>query len=308
MAFINSFLNPLQFANPLFGGIGMGGFGGGLASLAGAMLGGVLGGEMGGFAGFAMGGFPGAMIGGSLGSMLGSILGSGMGQCGCHPPVNYCPGYGGYPQPYGGNPGFSPRNCCCCDDDAGGLQQNNPGGPIQYTTHGGYGVNVNGSTVQITTPNGKHEVVEWGDPHEKLDGQAVQHDGTGDQWDAKTRTLILGDGTRITMDAQGHNTPIQSTSIYDGNRNIQINNNNNQVTHDSSNPWDTWERENDQTTGETGYFGPDGKGGYTLTDMYNQSPCGNITPAYKDLGNVGDSWWKSLLCDFGFPQNTSVFA
>src|SRR5437870_4326929 len=81
----------------------------------------------------------------------------------------------------------------------GQLSQSAPGQPIEYTAHGGYKVCVNGDKVSITDPTGKHNVTEWGDAHERVGGKEVG------QWDDKTRSILLSDGARVSMQApDGH--------------------------------------------------------------------------------------------------------
>jgi hypothetical protein len=317
--------NPLMgMMNPMMmGGFGGGMFGGGgMGSLMGSMFGGQMGGGIGGFAGLMMGGPMGMMMGSGLGQMLGGLLGGLMGGASQQQPNYGCPGYGspyqsgyqngyqngyqagleaaegggygGYGGGYGGGCGGFPAGPGGMDASPNGnsLTQSGPGKPTTYTTPGGYTVNMDGSDVKITDPSGKTTTEDWGDPHEKVNGQAVDAGSNGDHWTDNQRTILLGDGTRITMGANGGvNSPITNTSIYTANgQEVQYNNQNNTVTQNSWNPYQTERDAANQTTGETGYFGPNGNGGTSLVNLYDQSPSGQITPQHQDLYNNNSDW------------------
>lgn len=202
---------------------------------------------------------------------------------------NCCPGY---QQPWGHQCG--PQNHCHQGpggNPGGQLCQEKDGKPIKYTTSGGYNVEVNGHDVKITDPNG-HVLNSWGDPHEKLDGKHIK------DWEGKQRSIILGDGTKITMSATGAQGVTTNTSIYDGNQNVQINNEGNHITHHSANPWDTWSREGRQYDGETAVFRPTWDGGAAYYNIYNQDQNLNITRNWDPLARVlGDGKVKDYYDD-----------
>lgn len=288
----------------------------------------------GGLIGTVLGGFNPLM--GIVGATLGGLLGGTMGShqqgsfCNQHNPAHqqcasYPPGmghhfggpqYGGYNQspqmgmnPYGqphwGNPAqcgpnmnfnfghqCPPSRCCPQQPQQGQLQQEKEGKPITYTTAGGYTVHVDKHTITITDPNGKNEVKHWGDPHEKLNGKHIK------DWEGKQRTLILGDGTKITMSADGPKGVTLNTSIYDGNQNVQINNSKNEVWHHSLNPYDTMHREMTQYDGETSVFFTQNNGSAVYNTIYQQDDKFNITPGYKALGATGSYTNPSKVYNF----------
>jgi hypothetical protein len=302
----------------------MAGFGIGIGAAAAGMSGnqshiGAWGGAIaGGLVGFSIGGPIGALAGGALGALFGnSVQNSCQQYPQCPPYGQYFPGCGGgnygnfggygnyggcgfpqggygFPNPaayglmqYGGcfpppqqqQPCYPPQCQQPCSQ-GGQLQQGGPGQPINYTTSGGYKVNVNGTTVTITDPSGKHTVTHSGDPHEYVDGQHVK------DWDEKTRSLVLGDGTRITMNATAHNGTITDTSIYDGAEEVKINNQNNTVNSVGFNPYKTAYDQTHQSAGETGYFGIDASGAEVYKDLFKQNPDLSVTPYNRDISTL----------------------
>jgi hypothetical protein len=164
---------------------------------------------------------------------------------------------------------------------------------MEYKTSGGYTIKVDKHTITITDPKGKNKVEHWGDPHENLNGKHIK------DWEGKQRTIILEDGTKITMTAQGPQGVTESTSIYDGRQNVQINNNTNQVTHHSMNPRDTARRERNQYDGETSIFATNNRTGVaTYSNIYTQDSSFNITGSYQQLGRTGG---------YANPNNTRDF-
>jgi len=311
------------FGSIFGGGSSLFGSSSGMAGgLGGGMLGGLAGMLMTG--GNPMGMMLGGLLGGLLGNLLGNMFNQQPQQpqyAGYYPqpsgnqgygqPQNGCPSQNegmpigcGYPpgsqwnpqqQNWGGQnwggchpPCQPPQNGCgACQQPQNGCQQggtmtqSGPGQPLTFTSPGGYKVNMNGSTVTVTSPNGQNTVQEWGDPHEKVNGQSV------DNWNGNTRTLLLPDGTRVTMNANASNQPIQSTSIYSGGQEYQINNNNNTITSQSFNPYQTAQDAHNQSMGNTASIGYNQSGAFTMMNLFNQSPCMNITPYYQDLATVG---------------------
>lgn len=245
--------------NPMMGGYGMmGGMGG--------MMGGM--GMMGGYG--MMGGMMG-MGGMSMGGMMmspGMFGGFGMTMNG-----------GMYGPPQGGRAQYG------MGMQGGQLTQEGKGKPIGYTTSGGYKVNVNGTTVTITDPTGKNTVKHWGDPHENVNGKTIK------DWEGKDRSLVLGDGTKITMNADGPKGVINNTSIYDGNQAIQINNKNNEITNVSFNPYQTKMMDAYQPDGETSYVGPNRKGDFIYKNIYTQDQNLGVHDNNKLLAKSENSFW-----------------
>ncbi|MEW6280985.1 MAG: hypothetical protein AB1758_20395, partial [Candidatus Eremiobacterota bacterium] len=183
--------------------------------------------------------------------------------CGCHPHqcMPQC-------QPGQQQPNFG-----------GTLQQDCKGKPIEYTTSGGYKVTVNHDKVTILDPCG-NKVEQSGDPHEHVNGKHIK------DWDGKARSIILPDGTKITMNASGPHGVTEHTSIYDGTQNVQIDNRSNTVESRSFNPWDTAGRERTQMDGETAYMGYGQDGSLIYRNIYKQNENGQVIPFFQDLART----------------------
>jgi len=89
---------------------------------------------------------------------------------------------------------------------------------INYTTTGGWKVSVDGTTIKLTSKDGKDTTTIWGDPH------VTEADGSKWDWTDDTATFMLSDGTKITMDAASAKGLVKTTSIYDKDQYIKINN------------------------------------------------------------------------------------
>lgn len=173
-------------------------------------------------------------------------------------------------------------------NSGGELSQSADGQPISYTTSGGWTIDVNNDKTTFTDPN-TGQVLEYsGDPHEYLNGEHVK------DWESSQRTVQLPDGTKVTLSATAANGLTTNTSIYDGNRNIQIDNTGNLITSDSTSYYDTQQRERAQYDGEVATLGYNADGGLIYTDLYNQDANFQTTSNYKDIarsdgsGNVTD--------------------
>ncbi|MBS2037303.1 hypothetical protein JST97_20110 [bacterium] len=173
-------------------------------------------------------------------------------------------------------------------NNGGQLSQSADGEPISYTTSGGWTINVNNDKTSFTDP-ATGQVLEYsGDPHEYLNGEHVK------DWEGNQRTVQLPDGTKVTLSATAANGLTTNTSIYDGNRNIQIDNTGDLVTSDNTNYYDTQQREQAQYDGEVATLGYNADGGLIYNDLYNQDANFQFTSNYKDIarsdgsGNVTD--------------------
>ena len=186
-----------------------------------------------------------------------------------------CAGYYPQNQNYGGQQGYNNR------PNYGGQLKGGDGKPIEYKTSGGYNVQINGGEITITDPKGEHKVVHSGDPHEYVDGKNVK------DWDEKTRSLILGDGTKITMNAEGPKGVIDNYSIYDGAESIQVTAKGNKIDNVSFDPRQRQWADANQADGETAYMGYNNKGQFTYTDVYKQNENLGVTPYYKDIAGAG---------------------
>ncbi|MDQ7825666.1 MAG: hypothetical protein RDV48_22895 [Candidatus Eremiobacteraeota bacterium] len=216
-------------------------------------------------------GFPGYNSYGSYGN-YGSYANAYAGQGGSYANAGYYPPYQ-QPQP--------PMNY------GGQLSQDGAGKPITYKTSGGWNVEINGGKLTITDPSGKHKVEHSGDPHEYVDGKHIK------DWDEKTRSLILADGTKITMNATGPQGVIENYSIYDGAESIKIDANGNKIQNVSYNPYQRYWNDANQTDGETAYVGYGRNGNFIYKDIYKQDENLNVTPMYRDLARVDNHWWNN---------------
>jgi hypothetical protein len=290
---------------------------GGASSMgAEALLGNLLSSLLGGASGNPMGGLIGSLLGGLIGGSLGQHRNGGFANhrhpqhtgASCYPPsgngsfggshgggynCSPCSGSGQYGQPHWSRPQCSnvnfnfnfghhcPPSQSCHQQGPGRrdgkLSQEKEGKPIEYTTSGGYKVRVNKHDIIVTDPSGKNTVKHHGDPHEEVNGKHVK------DWEGKQRTVVLGDGTKITMNADGPKGVTLGTSIYDGRQNIQIQNTENKITHHSFNSLDTLMRELRQHDGETASFRTNRNGTGNYSNIYNEDSNFNISSLYKIL-------------------------
>lgn len=179
---------------------------------------------------------------------------------------------------------FDGDHSCGCHGQggrqSGQLSQEAEGKPISYTTSGGYKVSVDGSTINVTDPNGKNTVKTWGDPHESVNGQHVS------DWQGKQRTIVLDDGTKLTMEAQAANGVVQSMNIFDGNQSVSIDNTANKVTGHTYNPYETRALDQQQYDGSVAYLRNSSNGSMSFANMYTQDENFNIDRNYQLLATV----------------------
>lgn len=268
-----------SFGGPQLGGYGCPPFGNQYGGGFGNQFGGGFGGGFGGNFGY-QNQFPGGMS--PWGGQFGQQWGGGQGCFG--PGHNFNFGH------------QCPQSCCCPGQRPPEGQLDQKGGqgkPIEYKTSGGYTVKVDKHTITVTDPQGKNTVEHWGDPHENLNGKHIK------DWEGKQRSIILGDGTKITMSAQGPQGVTETMSIYDGRQNVQIDNYKNQITHHSMNPWDTMHRERSQYDGETAIFRTNQRtGASTYSNVYTQDINFGINHAYQALGSTGGFANPKQINDF----------
>jgi hypothetical protein len=142
-------------------------------------------------------------------------------------------------------------SCDVTPQPRGGLVQQ-PNGTFEYASRSGrWKVRVDQHTITATRSLGstyqwKWEV--WGDPHENLNGKHI-----GD-WNGTRRTLLLDDGTKITMDAAGAQGVVLTTSIYDGAQSHEIGNVGNVLRHSCVHAQTTTQREGAELDGETAHL------------------------------------------------------
>lgn len=171
---------------------------------------------------------------------------------------------------------------------AGTMEQAVATGPLTYRT-------VNGETVikidlhKITTTLQCRNTWEvWGDPHENLNGKHMK------DWldPGLRRTLLLPDGVKITMHADGPHHVVHTTSIYDGAHCYQIDNNTNILTHTCIDGTDAAQREADEYDGETAVMDLLATEVAAVVNVYDQQPGAPGEPdqiQYDafDLGTTG---------------------
>lgn len=230
--------------------------------------------------GFPGGGFPGC-----------NFPRPGIAPGGCFPP--YQPNWGGHcppqqcprpcPRPLPGP--WGPRPQGPTHPNGGQLCGGN-GKPVEYTTSGGYKVKVNKHTILVTDPSGKKTLKTWGDPHMNLinneNGKRSEKHIT--DWQKKDYTLMLPDGTKITMHANNPKGVTNTMSIYDRNQAIQIDNRKNSVTHRSFDARTRWQMDAREADGQTAFFGVDRHGDAIYNNLYFQ---GNDFKIQSDFYRVG---------------------
>lgn len=320
----------------MFGGGWGGQMGGCCNNMTGGRKGALIGGLVGMLLGGAMscGNPMGMLLGGGLGALLGNQIGNHHGgqNCGhqhphhggahCYPPTHggnwgghhcgsygnqspyyphnhgqphWCPPYQGGGHQYPGHNHHWGHNCPpqrrCCHNPGGELCQEKKGKPISYTTSGGYKVKVNKHNIEITDPSGKNTVKHWGDPHENLNGKHIK------DWEGKQRSIILGDGTKLTMSATGPHGVTTNTSIYDGNQSISIDNNKNEITQHSFNPHVARRLEAGQYDGETAVFRTGWNGEARYYNIYKQDENFGITRLFQRLASTSGGKVNDLYDD-----------
>lgn len=150
-----------------------------------------------------------------------------------------------------------------------GITKKLENGSVEYQSRGGYKVNMNGSTVTITDPDGSKTTKIWGDPHVK------EADGSNWDWSSKTATFLLPDGTKVTMNAESADGVVKSTNIYDGGNLLKVDNS--KMTYESQyDPQKAYLQDIQEADGKT--YATQNKGD-DWTEIYNQEKAGDpITP------------------------------
>lgn len=159
---------------------------------------------------------------------------------------------------------------------------------LDFVTPGGYTIRIGTHTVTITDAMGMNTIQHWGDPHENLNGKHIKDWGGPAGWDGARRSVLLGDGSKVTMESSGWQGLILLTSIYAGGQNIQFDNAANEVVHRSTDPLDTQQRERAQYDGETALFrSSDATGIATYTNVYNENAQFEQASFAVPLGTTG---------------------
>lgn len=175
------------------------------------------------------------------------------------------------------------NSCTGGGDDPTGTPQ-----PLHYVTDGGYTIKVDFHTVTITDPAGKNTIQHWGDPHENLNGKHIKDWGGGPQWHGLHRTVLLGDDSKVTMEARGPHAVTQWTAIYDGDSHIQFDNCRNQISWQGNDYAETGQLERTQYDGETASFITDpGTGVARYDNLYNEDESLERVDTPTPLGTTG---------------------
>ena len=183
----------------------------------------------------------------------------------------------------------------------GQMRQAVEGEPMEYITRSGnWSIKVDTSTITVTrsTLCQTATIQHWGHPHENLNGKHVK------DWLDDRCSLLLDDGTKITMHADGPHGVVSKMSIYDGPNSFEINNDHNNVVEASTDLAVGQQRDEADADGETAYgsFVPNntpGAIGYLdYRNIYTQNEPGPapqcvadpVDPSCVDvpLGTTGD--------------------
>lgn len=175
-----------------------------------------------------------------------------------------------------------------CPLYADGFDEIDAGQPVAYVTSGGYTVTINRHTITVYDALDVNKVEHWGDPHENLNGKHIKDWGGEPEWDGARRSLVLADGTKLTMEAEGAQGVVLHTSIYDGDENLQVDNCRNALEHHGIDATDTALRDAAQHDGETASFTTHAETAVAIyTNVYNEDAAFDIVEFSVPLGETG---------------------
>ena len=136
------------------------------------------------------------------------------------------------------------------DGERGTLTQEAAGGKLKYVSRSGnWVIEVNKYTINVLRiicgqAPGSWQI--WGDGgHANLNGKHVK------DWLITRNSVLLDDGTKITMHANAPNDVVRITSIYDGPHHHEIDNDNNTVRHSSADAAEAAQHDAAEADGET---------------------------------------------------------
>lgn len=167
---------------------------------------------------------------------------------------------------------------------------------MAYASRSGrWTVNIDQRTITVIRKIGSTYQAEWeiwGDPHENLNGKHIK------DWEGRRRTLLLDDGTKMTMDAEGPQRVVLTTSIYDGAQSHEIGNLGNEIRHSCVNAQTATQCEAMELDGETAHLvilrSPASVAGglfveniYTETAGTDDAPVRTFDPTL--LGEMGEA-------------------
>jgi hypothetical protein len=175
-----------------------------------------------------------------------------------------------------------------CPLYADGFDTIGVGQPVAYVTSGGYSITIDRHTITVVDALAFNKVEHWGDPHENLNGKHIKDWGGEQEWDGSRRSLVLDDGTKLTMEAEGEQGVVLHTSIYDGDENLQVDNCRNALEHHGVDATDTAMRDGQQHDGETARFATDVETAVaTYLNVYNEDADFDIVEFSVLLGETG---------------------
>lgn len=177
---------------------------------------------------------------------------------------------------------------CSTTDPRGRLLQQDAG-MIEYTTASGlWTIKIDLHTITLTQ-SGRFSWQVWGDPHENLNGKHIK------DWLTTRRTLLLDDGTKVTMHADGPHGVVHTTSIYDGAQSHEIGNVGNEIRHSCVDAQVAASRDAAEADGETAVLvnlkGPAMLLGYLYVEnVYTETDVdANAEFRTEMLGETGDA-------------------
>lgn len=168
------------------------------------------------------------------------------------------------------------------------VQAGGAGTPMLFTTSAGYAITIDRHTVTIEDPYAFNSVQNWGDPHENLNGKHVKDWGGMPGWDGMSRTVLLGGGAKVTMQAAGPTGVTEQTFIYDTDQNVRFDNNSNLILHHGVDAGETAWLDGAQHDGETARFQTDPATAIALYDnVYNEDDAFVMTAFNVPIGSTG---------------------
>lgn len=185
--------------------------------------------------------------------------------------------------------------CPASGEVRGRLTQATAGQPIDYVSRSGdWVIKIDKHTITVTRVGDFFTWQVWGDPHENLNGKHIK------DWldPGLRRTLLLQDGTKITMHADGPDRVVHTTSIYDGPESHEIGNTANEVRHSCVDGAVALQREAQEPDGETAVLsvlrtGHSLIGAMFVANVYDEQPAGAGEPhtlhfSAQPLGFTGE--------------------
>jgi len=161
----------------------------------------------------------------------------------------------------------------------------------KITTPGGYEIQANGNAEwTITSPNGEQTRI-WGDPHvQEISKNGVEASW---DWDNKTMSFVLPDGTKVTADAQAANGVTTNADVYYGNEHVQMTGMNG-TPHTGPVTYDAAVHDKFHDDGSTVFLGGSGN------DWFKGDPNGMLKEitgggGHQDLTLGQDLWFDSAI-------------